>query len=343
MELEKKDTRIAVVIPVRNEAKNLEALLRSVLEQSPAADEVIVVDAGSTDETPQILNTLKAEFPSLHALSADGASPGRARNMAIASTDAEIIVQIDGGCFACDRWLSELVNPIRSGQADYVTGNVVAETADRKCLGETFDLGAVAVACVYSELRSESTVAGGGNAAYRREIWERTGGFPEWLRSGEDVLFAQKAADQRLKHEYAHSAVVRWQIGEAIADIFRRTVRDTCSNVLLDRRARNIRKLLVRNAIAAALACLAIFWFPALAILLLGAGALGLRMCAKSWRRYKARTEHPKGKRRVAALALIGRINAALLAAEEIGLAKGIYRRLTDRSYMSELKQYQEE
>ena len=52
---------VSVCIPVYNGAKTIERALRSVEAQTLPALEVIAVDDGSTDETPQVLERLVAE------------------------------------------------------------------------------------------------------------------------------------------------------------------------------------------------------------------------------------------------------------------------------------------
>lgn len=56
---------MTVGIAVYNDERFLKRSLRSALEQSLSATEVIVVDDGSTDGTPQILESLRGEFPCL--------------------------------------------------------------------------------------------------------------------------------------------------------------------------------------------------------------------------------------------------------------------------------------
>ncbi|MFN8006502.1 MAG: glycosyltransferase family 2 protein [Terriglobia bacterium] len=97
---------VSVVVPARNEEKNLEAALRSMLAQTYSPFEIIVIDDRSTDQTGAILDRLAREFPLLrvfhlqtlpngwlgknHALFL-GAS--KARGTLLLFTDADVMME----------------------------------------------------------------------------------------------------------------------------------------------------------------------------------------------------------------------------------------------------------
>ena len=63
------NNNICVEIPVKDEAKGLERLILSILAQNPQPDEVVVVDAGSTDGTLQIIKGLSKRYLELRLIS----------------------------------------------------------------------------------------------------------------------------------------------------------------------------------------------------------------------------------------------------------------------------------
>ncbi|OGQ98188.1 MAG: hypothetical protein A2284_12505 [Deltaproteobacteria bacterium RIFOXYA12_FULL_61_11] len=73
---------VTAVVPVRNEAENIEACVRSLLRLEPPLLEILVVDDGSTDETISLLEALLHTEPRVRLLRADtamGWSSGKAR------------------------------------------------------------------------------------------------------------------------------------------------------------------------------------------------------------------------------------------------------------------------
>lgn len=62
------EVTLAVVIPNYNDSRYLPLAVRSVMRQEVAADEVIVVDDCSTDDSLEVIASLVAEFPRLRVL-----------------------------------------------------------------------------------------------------------------------------------------------------------------------------------------------------------------------------------------------------------------------------------
>lgn len=65
------DGKLSLVLPAHNEAENIEAVVERALEVLPAVTrehEIIVVDDGSKDDTPEIIDRLAAAHPTVVAL-----------------------------------------------------------------------------------------------------------------------------------------------------------------------------------------------------------------------------------------------------------------------------------
>lgn len=67
---------ISIVVPARNEERGIRDAVTSFCEQDYPSFEVIVVDDGSTDQTPRILEELKAKYSNLKVLKGAGPPEG---------------------------------------------------------------------------------------------------------------------------------------------------------------------------------------------------------------------------------------------------------------------------
>jgi glycosyltransferase involved in cell wall biosynthesis len=112
--------RVSVIIPTFNESG---AILR-VLADIPAAlvSEVVVVDSGSTDGTPDMARAAGARV--VHE---PRRGYGRACLTGLASVEApDVVVFLDGDYSDRPAELPQLLHPIRSGAADIVIGSRLA-------------------------------------------------------------------------------------------------------------------------------------------------------------------------------------------------------------------------
>lgn len=90
---------ISVVIPVRNEADNIEPLVEEfvALRASVPVDEVIYVDDGSTDETPNVLKALQRRHEFLRVVSHNrSAGQSAALWTGIRAATGALIATMDG-------------------------------------------------------------------------------------------------------------------------------------------------------------------------------------------------------------------------------------------------------
>ncbi len=90
--------RVSVVIPSFNRAGSLPRALDSVLAQTRAADEIIVVDDGSTDNSAELLAT---RYPGVTRLQQPNQGVSAARNLGIRHAGGDWIALLDSD----DAWL----------------------------------------------------------------------------------------------------------------------------------------------------------------------------------------------------------------------------------------------
>lgn len=86
---------ISVVIPCHNQEKYLEKCLLSITEGGISDYEIIAVDDGSTDGTPEILSAFSKKCNRMRTVSLDGRGAGAARNLGMKYALGEFILFMD--------------------------------------------------------------------------------------------------------------------------------------------------------------------------------------------------------------------------------------------------------
>ncbi len=87
--------KVAVIIPARNEAKNLTTVLTALQQNTQFIDELLVVDDNSTDQTNEIATKLGVKVLKLNTLSAGWTGKSNALQQGVLNTKSEIILFLD--------------------------------------------------------------------------------------------------------------------------------------------------------------------------------------------------------------------------------------------------------
>lgn len=210
---------ITVVVPALNEADSIRTLLDSLLTQTLPPQEIIITDAGSNDGTPDIVEEFIRTGAPVRLMRETCALPGRARNVAAANANSEWIAFTDAGINPEPNWLEALsCRAANDENIDVVYGTYDPET---RTLFE--ECAAIAYVPPPAEVdggmaRSQSIVS----ALMRREVWKSVGGFPEDLRSAEDLLFMRKIEQAGFRIVRAPEAVVHWNLQPNLWRTFKR-------------------------------------------------------------------------------------------------------------------------
>ena len=173
-------TRASIIIPALNEAENLTRNLPLVRQQMSPADELIVIDNGSSDGTAAIARKFNARV--VHE-PVRGRS--RARNRGIQIAGGELLVFLDADCRPASNWLSQLLEPFGDPKIGCVAGEIQL-IYDANELGAYLNAkGHLSQAVNFKH--QFLPYAGSGNVAFRREVLNVIGGFDEALYSGHDA------------------------------------------------------------------------------------------------------------------------------------------------------------
>jgi glycosyltransferase involved in cell wall biosynthesis len=169
------------VIPAYNAERFLAEALESVFAQTAPVAEVIVVDDGSTDATPEIASA----YPAVRLLRRPHAGVSEARNAGVSESSGDFIAFLD----ADDIWLPErLERQMELAAGDPAAGVIMARQTYR------FEGTPPAWFRGPTDGRSEAGYVP-SNWLMRRATWERVGPFKAGMTHSEDTDWLSRASD----------------------------------------------------------------------------------------------------------------------------------------------------
>lgn len=199
------DSTVSVIFTVLNEAQGIQILLEALLSQSRLPDEIVIVDGGSNDQTIDIMKRYVQEHSRIRLLVRQGVNIARGRNIAIHNASCPIIAVTDGGCRPHSDWLKELVRPLLEDETvGAVSGAIQVDARTR------LEVFSGLLSTPKDDGNSKRRMFFGRSCAFRKSVWESVGGYPEWLYTAEDTLFALRARKEGCKIAYAPDSILNW-------------------------------------------------------------------------------------------------------------------------------------
>ena len=204
------DMKTSLIITVFNEEKTIERLLESLSKQTKKPEEIIFVDGGSTDDTVVKIEKWRMENGELDIkiMVKKNATIAQGRNRGIEEAEGEIIAMTDAGCWVHPDWFEKIMAPFEDKKVDIVAGfyRMTGETVFQKCL-------ACYLGVLPEKLNPSNFMPSARSIAFKKEIWQRIGGFNEKLeRAGEDTLFNYQAEQLGAKFLTVKEALVDWEM-----------------------------------------------------------------------------------------------------------------------------------
>jgi len=263
---------VSVVIPVKDRAEELGRCLASLdrLRYPREQVEVIVVDDGSVDKSPEVARAHGARVvPS----GGRGTGPASARNRGARQARGELLAFIDSDCTASAGWLTELVGRFDDPEVGAVGGRVVGMHCATRL--DRYEASMSSLSLGDRELSGR----GGDDTFYlpscnllvRREAFLEAGGFREGMHVGEDVDLTWRLRDRGLRLVYAPRGWVYHEHRNLLGAFLRRRFEYGTSEALLQAHHPTRRKKLAAPVgLAAVLGlCAAAFlgagWIPLIA------------------------------------------------------------------------------
>lgn len=198
--------RCALIMTVKNEADSLPRLFETLALQTKQADEIIVADGGSTDDTVMRLRAAADQFH-LRVLECPGANISQGRNAAIAAANADIIASMDAGVRLDARWFENITAPFSNpNPPDVVSGFFLPDPHG------AFETALAATTLPQlREIRPDTFLPSSRSVAFRQAAWEKINGYPEWLDYCEDLIFDFDLRRAGYRFQFEPAALVHFR------------------------------------------------------------------------------------------------------------------------------------
>ena len=164
--------KISIIIPAYNVGNYLENCLESIIKQTLSEIEILCIDDGSVDNTPEIIESYVSRFKNFKAIQQENRGAGIARNLGILMASGEYIAFMDGDDFYPENDILETLykNAVQS-KAELCGGSF-----------STYSDGAIS----YTGFREGYVVKKEG--LIKKEEYEAFGGYTRFIYSRKFLL-----------------------------------------------------------------------------------------------------------------------------------------------------------
>jgi len=222
---------ISVIIPFRNEEKNILTNLKSIEAQDYPKEkfEIIYINDFSKDNSLKLLQDSKIadniKVISVPEQFSVNAHKKRAVRYGIENSIGKIIVTTDADCVYEKTWLSSLINNLDeetgfvSGPVEFIDDGTFFSKIQKLEFAGLIITGAGLIGA------GSPTICNAANIAYRKNVYDEVGGFKDQmdLSSGDDELLMQKIAkdtDYNVKFSTNKNSIVRTHSNKNVAEFY---------------------------------------------------------------------------------------------------------------------------
>lgn len=186
--------KISVVLNILNEKRHIRDLFDSLIVQEGPI-EIVVIDAGSTDGTVDIIKEYASRHNIIHYHHHPG-TRGESTNYGISAATGDAVATIGGDCIANPFWIAQLRKSLQS--CDIVAGKTINigyhafEDLDRV---ELFHRGV--------DISHPSA-----SMAWTKRVLDDIGGFDPWFITAEDIDVNLRAVEKGYRMRFNENAIV---------------------------------------------------------------------------------------------------------------------------------------
>lgn len=221
---------VTILVAAYNEEDGIADTLLSLQNQDyPAQIRIIVLNDGSKDRTPEILQHLKQRIVEVEVLDFnENYGKSHALNVGLQKTITDLVITVDGDCFVKQNAVRKLVERYLSDPPNTaaVAGEMLIRNSRENWITKAqewdYFLGIAAIKRIQS-LFQGTLVAQGAFSLYERRCLESIGGWSETV--GEDIVLTWTLLDAGYRIGHAENACAFTRCPNTLAKFIRQRQR----------------------------------------------------------------------------------------------------------------------
>ena len=236
---------VSILISAKNEEKNLDLLIQSLLNQEYPKNcyEIIIANDKSTDSTLNKLNNFKKKYNQIlivdiQSTPKNWGSKKWALNKCIEISNGDIILQTDADCRHKKNWITSMMQPFKNPQIGFVCGPSYIGT-ESNFWNQILKLESIAQeSFTYANSKREFYLScTARNIAFRKHIFNEIDGYKdiEYIESGDDDLLLHKfvtQTDSKIQYLASKKTLVSSQAPESIKSFYLQRLRYASKGLL---------------------------------------------------------------------------------------------------------------
>lgn len=222
----KEDVRlfVSVVVPFRNETKNLPTLLKGVLAQSYQHFELILVNDHSSDSSLDMIRENAVHIRNMRIIEATGFGKKNALKEGIAQAKGELIVCSDADCDLAHDWLRTIASFQEKENCDLIIAPVRMQSKGTLLENlQVLEFSSLIAAGAGAAGLGLPILCNGSNLAFKPQVWsENEKDLNEQQLSGDDMFLMMSIKKRKGKIRFLKSteATVETKACDSLSDFF---------------------------------------------------------------------------------------------------------------------------
>ena len=195
---------ISLYVCAYNVERTIEEVIIGILNLDPKANEIIIVNDGSTDGTLEILNKYKNNI-TIFNLTKNMGLP-HARNVAIKNSKNDIVAALDSDVIPEKTWLLKIYNSMIKHNSQLCAGQLIETNLKNNRYNYWRNIHLMHKIFRKTIPNVHSFIAG-SNMILNKNAWNKVNGYDEqYLSAADDVHFCNKLRNNGFKISYDNDA-----------------------------------------------------------------------------------------------------------------------------------------